>query len=330
VLSELTVEDVRLARQRTSRWVHCTPVLTSSWLNDQVAGNVFFKCENFQKTGSFKLRGAVNAVFSHTEEELARGVLTASSGNHGQALAHAAALRGVPAHVIMPADAPAIKVEAVKGYGADVVFSDPSPAERLKVAESVRQDTGAVFVHPFNDPRIIAGQGTATLELLEQVGGLDVILVPIGGGGLASGTVIAAGAQNPPVDVIAVEPAGADDAFRSIRAGRLIPQTNPRTIADGLRSSLGNLTLSILQRGLCDIVTVSEESIIRAMRTVWERMKIVIEASAAVPVAGLLDGKVTTAGKRIGVILSGGNVDMDTLPWMDRDPRHLQSLCEEF
>jgi threonine dehydratase len=310
-----TADDLRAAHDSIRDYLHRTPVLTSAWLNDHLGAEVFFKCENFQKTGAFKLRGAANAVFSLSETELARGVMTASSGNHGQALAYAASLRGAAATVLMPDNAAAIKVAAVKGYGARVVIADANPDKRLAAVDALRKDTGAVFIHPFDDARIIAGQGTAALELFEQAERLEMVLVPIGGGGLTSGTVIAAAAQQPAVRVIAVEPAGADDARRSLAAGRIIPQTNPHTVADGLRSSLGDLTFQILQDGLGDLVTVSETEIVDAMRAIWERMKIVIEPSSAVPVAALLAGKVHVAGKRIGVIISGGNVDLAQLPW---------------
>lgn len=316
-----TMDDVRAAAGRIEGIVHRTPVLTSSWLNGQLGAELFFKCENFQKTGSFKLRGAANTVLLLTDEEAQRGVLTGSSGNHGQGLACAAARRHIPAYVVMPENAAAIKVAAVRGYGGKVTFASADPQARLKQAETLQEETGAVYVHPFNDPRIIAGQGTAALELIEQTGGLDLILTPIGGGGLTSGTALVAAAHRPPIEVIAAEPAGADDAFCSLEAGRIVPQTDPRTIADGLRSSLGDVTFAILQERLAGIVTVSEEAIVRAMRAVWERMKIVIEPSAAVPVAALLEGKVNAAGKRVGVILSGGNVDLDRLPWIEAEGR---------
>jgi threonine dehydratase len=309
------IDDIRRAHDRIRPHVHRTPVLTSAFFDTRTGARVFFKCENFQKTGSFKFRGACNAVFSLRDDELANGVLTGSSGNHGQALARAAGLRNARAVIVMPENATAVKVAAVKGYGGEVIFADPDPAARLAQARRIEEERHTRMVHPFNDPHIVAGQGTAAVELLEQGGPLDTVLVPVGGGGLASGTALAGAALAPDARVVGVEPQRADDACRSLEAGRILPSENPRTVADGLRSSLGDVTFAVLRRHLHSIVTVSEDSILNAMRLIWERMKIVIEPSAAVPVAAILDGKADIKGERVGVILSGGNVDLDRLPW---------------
>jgi threonine dehydratase len=307
--------DIREAAARIAPLAHRTPVLTSRTLDGRFGASLFFKCENLQRVGAFKFRGAANAVFSLSDAEAARGVATHSSGNHAQALALAARLRGIPAHIVMPENSPAVKVEAVRGYGGRVVSCAPTQAAREQTLTAVVAETGACFVHPYDDPRVVAGQATCALELLEQAGPLDVILVPIGGGGLASGTLLACGFTSPATAVYAVEPKGADDAFRSVRDGRIHPSTDPRTIADGLRTSLGALTFPIVKALVREVVTVEEESIVEAMRLVWERMKLVIEPSAAVPLAALLEGTVPVAGKRVGIVLSGGNVDLGSLPW---------------
>jgi threonine dehydratase len=277
---------------------------------------LFFKCENLQKVGAFKFRGAANTVFSLSEKEASAGVATHSSGNHAQALALAARLRGIPAHIVMPENSPKVKVAAVRGYGARIVFCAPTQKDREQTLERVVAETGATFIHPYNNPGIIAGQGTCALELLEQVSDLDLVMAPVGGGGLLSGTALSCHYLRPDVRVIAGEPKGADDAFRSLRDGRIYPSENPQTVADGLRTSLGTLTFPIIRRYVERIVTVEEESIVAAMRHVWERMKVLIEPSAAVPLAAILEGGIETGGKRIGIILSGGNVDLDSLPWL--------------
>jgi threonine dehydratase len=317
-LPAMTPPDLAAIRDAASRiapYAHRTPVVTSRTLDERFASHLVFKCENLQRVGAFKFRGAANAVFSLSEADAARGVATHSSGNHAQALALAARLRGIPAHIVMPENSPAVKVAAVRGYGGRVVFCEATQAAREKTLADVVAETGACFVHPYNDPRVIAGQASCALELLEQAGPLDAILVPVGGGGLASGTLLACGFTSPATSVYAVEPKGADDAFRSVRDGRIHPSTDPRTIADGLRTSLGTLTFPIIKALVRAIVTVEEESIVSAMRLVWERMKLVIEPSAAVPLAALLEGAVAVQGKRVGIILSGGNVDLGSLPW---------------
>ncbi len=316
--NEPTIEDIREASQRIQPFVHRTPVLTCSTLNEMCDAEIFFKCENFQKVGAFKIRGATNAVFSLSDEKATRGVATHSSGNHAAALALAARWRGTKAYVVMPENAPQVKRDAVAHYGAEIFFCKPTLKAREEELGKVVHRTGAVFVHPYNDYRVISGQGTAALELCEEIPKLDMVMAPVGGGGLLSGTAIAVDALSPNTHVVAAEPERADDAFRSFRAGKIIPADNPDTIADGLRTSLGDLTFPIIKRHVRDIFTVSEEGIVAAMRTIWERMKIIVEPSAAVPLGVLLARRPEFSGKRIGVILSGGNVDLAHLPWMDK------------
>jgi threonine dehydratase len=289
--------------------------LTCASLDRQVGAQVFMKCENLQKVGAFKFRGACNAVFSLTDEEAAHGVATHSSGNHAQALALAAGLRGIPAYIVMPENAPAVKKAAVAGYGGQITFCEPTLRARESTAEEIVERTGATVVHPYNNYQVIAGQGTATLELLEKIPDLEVVIAPVGGGGLLSGTAIAAKGVAPDIRVIGAEPEMADDAYRSLQVGHILPSETPRTIADGLLTSLGTLTFPIIQQYVEQIVTVSEAGIIKAMRFIWERAKIVIEPSAAVPVALLWERKIDLRGLRVGVILSGGNVDLEQLPW---------------
>ncbi len=313
-----TLTEVRQAAARIRPYAHRTPVMTCESLNQKVGVQIFLKCENLQKVGAFKFRGACNAVFSLNEEEAERGVATHSSGNHAQALALAARLRGVPAYIVMPENAPGVKKAAVAGYGGIITLCAPTLAAREETVMQVVAETGATVVHPYNDARVIAGQGTATLELLEEIPKLDAILAPVGGGGLLSGTAIAATGLAPAIRVIAAEPAGADDAYRSLAAGQIIPSVEPKTIADGLLTSLGDLTFPIIRERVEQIVTVSEEAIVAAMRFVWERTKLVIEPSAAVPVAALWEGKLDLSRGRVGVILSGGNVDLERLPWQEQ------------
>lgn len=313
----LTLADIRRAAPRIAPLIHRTPVLTSERI-DQIAGcRIFFKCENFQKAGAFKMRGAANAVLSLSEAERQRGVATHSSGNHGQALARAAQVVGCPAYIVMPTTAPAVKQRAVAGYGAEITFCEPTLAARETTLAEVVARTGATFVHPYNDERVIAGQGTAALELIEEIGPLDTVMTPVGGGGLLSGTALTTHGLLPAAQVVAGEPAGADDAYRSLRAGRIIPSEAPRTLADGLLTSLGDKTFPIIQEHVLRIITVSEAEIVTAMRLVWERMKIVIEPSCAVPLAALLKEKESFAAQRVGIILTGGNVDLEKLPFAD-------------
>lgn len=308
-------DRIRTAHERIRAHIHRTPVLTSSRLNEASGASLFFKCENFQKIGAFKARGATNAVFSLDEVAAHRGVATHSSGNHGAAVARAAKLRGIPAHIVMPSNSTKVKVRAVEGYGADVVFCEPTEEAREEKCAEVIEKTGATLIHSFEDEHVISGQGTAAVELLEDVSNLDVVMCPVGGGGLLSGTAIAAKSMRPQIKVIAVEPANADDAVQSFRAGRRIVTEKKFTIADGLRTNVGEPNFAIIQRYVDDIVPVSEEAIVRAMRTIWETMKIIIEPSAAVPYAAILENKINIDGKRVGIILTGGNVDLDALPW---------------
>ena len=308
--------SIRAAAQRIAPHAHRTPVLTSSYFNTRLGARVFFKCENFQKVGAFKFRGALNAVLSLSDEEASRGVVTHSSGNHAQALALAAQIREVAATIVMPENAPQVKLAAVADYGATIILCQPTLAARESTTAEVIRETGATLIHPYNDARIIAGQGTAALELLEDVPDLDLVIAPVGGGGLLSGTAIAVRSLSSHARVLGAEPAGADDACRSLAAGHIMPVGTPDTIADGLRTSLGELTFPILHELVDGILLVDDASIARAMKIVWERMKIVVEPSAAVPVAALLEHEDRMSGKRVGVILSGGNVDLDRLPWM--------------
>jgi threonine dehydratase len=310
-----TLSDIRRAAERIRPYAHRTPVLTCRSLDERVGAQLFLKCENLQKVGAFKFRGACNAVFSLSAEQAARGVATHSSGNHAQALALAARLRGIPAYIVMPSNAPAVKQAAVAGYGGVITLCEPTLAARESTLAQVVAATGAEVVHPYNDARVIAGQGTAALELLAEVPDLDVIIAPVGGGGLLSGTALAAKAISPRIRVIAGEPAGADDAFRSLAAGQIVPSVAPQTIADGLLTSLGDLTFPIIREHVEQIVTVSEAAIIETMHFVWERAKLVVEPSGVVPVAALWEGKLDLRGLRAGVILSGGNVDLERLPW---------------
>ena len=310
-----TLQDIQQAARRIKPYIHRTPVLTNESLNQAIGANVFLKCENMQKVGAFKFRGASNAVWSLSEEEAAHGVCTHSSGNHAQALALAARMRGIPAYIVMPNNAPSVKKNAVAGYGGQITFCEPTLEARESTLERIQLDTGASVVHPYNDERVIAGQGTAALELLEEVSDLDVIIAPVGGGGLLSGTSIAATEIKHGLRVIAGEPEMADDAYRSIKAGEILPSVNPKTIADGLLTSLGTLTFPIIQKRVDQIVTVSEQGIIEAMKFIWERAKIIIEPSAAVAVGVLWEKKIDLYGLKVGVILSGGNVDLEKLPW---------------
>jgi threonine dehydratase len=304
------------AHERIRPHIHRTQVMTSPRLNEVSGASLFFKCENFQKVGAFKARGATNAVFSLDEATARRGVATHSSGNHGAAVARAAKLRGIPAHIVMPSNSAKVKIRAVESYGARVVFCEPNEEARVVTCADVIAKTGATLIHSFENPDVIAGQGTATVELLEDISDLDLVMCPVGGGGLLSGTAVAAKSMRPNIKVIAAEPENADDAAQSFRAGRVIHTKKKFTIADGLRTNVGEPNFAIIQRYVEDIVTVSEEAIISAMRTIWESMKIIVEPSAAVPFGAIQEGKIDIAGKRVGIILTGGNVDLEALPWM--------------
>ena len=311
----VTLTHIQQAAERIKPYAHRTPVLTNESLNQRVDAQVYLKCENMQKVGAFKFRGACNAVYSLNDEEAQHGVCTHSSGNHAQALALAARMRGIPAYIVMPNNAPQVKKDAVAGYGGQITFCEPTLEARESTLERIRQDTGATVVHPYNNERVIAGQGTAALELLESVPDLDVIIAPVGGGGLLSGSSIAAKGLKPTIRVIAAEPEMADDAYRSMQEGKIIPSQNPKTIADGLLTSLGTLTFPIIQQNVEQIVTVSEQGIIDTMKFIWERAKIIIEPSAATVVGVLWEKKIALSGLKVGVILSGGNVDLNKLPW---------------
>jgi threonine dehydratase len=318
-LAGLSLTDIREAHERIRGSIHRTPVLASETLNGLAGASLFFKCENFQKIGAFKARGAANAVFQLSEAEAKRGVATHSSGNHAAAVARAAKLRGIPAYIVMPHNVPKAKQDSVRRYGARIELCEPTLAAREAGVAKVIESTGAHLVHPFNDERVMAGQGTATVELLEDQPSIDLVLCPIGGGGLISGTAVAAKGMKPGIRIVGVEPAGADDAFRSFHGGVRVPMLNPQTIADGLRGALGDRTFPIIREYVDDVVTVSEGAIVQAMRTIWEVLKIVIEPSAAVAYAGILERKVDVAGRRVGVILTGGNLDLDSLPWMQAE-----------
>lgn len=307
--------DVEKAVVRIAPYIEKTSVLTSSAINEMVGTEIFFKCENFQKVGAFKFRGACNAVFRLTDAEIKLGVATHSSGNHGAALALAGKLRGIPVHVVMPENAPKIKKQAVIGYGGKITFCESTLPAREATLDNVIAETGSTIIHPYNDENIIAGQGTAALEFLGDYPELDTIITPIGGGGLIAGTCVAAKEINPNINIIGVEPMGADDAYQSLLKGVIVPQRNPQTIADGLLTSLGDKTFPIIQKYVDKILTVSEEWIVKAMRLIWERMNIIVEPSSAVVLAALLEHPKEYVGDRIGLILTGGNADLDHLPW---------------
>ena len=312
---QLDLDGIRAAHDRIRAHIHRTPVLTSERLDEASGASLFFKCENFQKIGAFKARGATNAVFTLDDATARRGVATHSSGNHGAAVARAAKLRGIPAHIVMPSNSAKVKIRAVESYGAHVIFCEPTEQAREATCADVTAKTGATLIHSFENENVIAGQGTAAVELLEDVSDLDVVMCPVGGGGLLSGTAVAAKSMRPEIKIIAVEPENADDAAQSFRAGRRIVTQKKFTIADGLRTNIGEPNFAIIQRCVDDIVTVSEQAIVSAMRTVWETMKIIIEPSAAVPCAAIQQSKMDVRGKRVGIILTGGNVDLDALPW---------------
>jgi threonine dehydratase len=311
----LDLNGIAAAHERIQPHIHRTPVLTSSRLNKASDASLFFKCENFQKVGAFKARGATNAVFSLDDATAQRGVATHSSGNHGAAVARAAKLRGVPAHIVMPSNSAKVKIRAVESYGAHIVFCDPTEKAREATCTEVIKKTGATLIHSFENENVMAGQGTAAMELVQDFPDLELIMCPVGGGGLLCGTAVAAKSMHPKIKVIAVEPANADDTAQSFRAGRRIVTEKKFTIADGLRTNIGEPNFPIIQRCVDDIVTVTEEAIVSAMRTILETMKIVVEPSAAVPYAAISERVIDVSGKRVGIILTGGTVDLDALPW---------------
>jgi len=310
-----SIENVVKAYEIVKKYANRTPIHQSHSVNSILNTNLFLKCENFQKVGAFKFRGASNAVFSLSDEEAKFGVTTHSSGNHAAALALAASMRGIPSFIVMPENAPSIKKKAVEGYGAKITFCKPTQKEREDTQARVQKETGAAFIHPYNNFNVICGQGTASLELLEEFPNLDIVIAPVGGGGLLSGTLTYVKGFNPNIKVYGAEPVNADDAFRSLRDKTIYPSVSPKTIADGLLTSLCELTYEIISTKCDGILTVTESGIVDAMRLVWERMKIIIEPSSAVPIAAIMEHPQYFTGKRVGVIISGGNVDLDGLPF---------------
>ncbi len=314
-MSELTIETIRIAHARIKPYIHRTPVLKSSVLNRQLGAEIFFKCENLQKVGAFKARGACNAVMSLSEDQRRRGVVTHSSGNHGAALAWASGLRGIKATIVVPNNAPRPKKLAIEAYGAKIVYCEPNVAAREDAVRKLIDEQGLELVHPFNDYRVMNGQGTAALELLEEIPDLDIVMSPLGGGGLLSGTAVAAKSLKEGIKVIGGEPAGADDGYRSFMSGTRVTDAVPHTICDGLRTGLGDRTFEIIRARVDGIALASEENIVRAMRMTWELLKIIVESSCCPPLGAILEGNVDVAGKRVGIVLTGGNVDLDKLPW---------------
>jgi threonine dehydratase len=310
-----TYQEIVEAHERIRPYIHRTAVFQNQTLNEKAEASIFMKCENFQKAGAFKSRGACNVVFSLSESDVAKGVCTHSSGNHAAALSRAAKLRGCKAFIVMPENSSQVKIDAVKNYGGEITFCKPFLSSRESTLLRIQSETGATEVHPYNDIRIITAQATAAIELLEDCSPLDVIMAPVGGGGLLSGTAVAVHYFSPGTNVIAAEPKGADDAFRSFSSKKFIPSENPQTIADGLLTSLGSVTFPIIIDHVERIITVDEISIVYAMKLVWERMKIIIEPSSAVPIAAILENRDFFKGKKIGIIISGGNVDLNKLPW---------------
>lgn len=308
-------DQIKSAHERILPFIHQTPVLTSDILNKMALCHLFFKCENFQKVGAFKYRGATNALLQLTKNQLKKGVATHSSGNHGQALAKAAQMAGTKAFIIMPSNAPKVKVNAVKGYGAEVIFCEPTLKARETTLNEIVAKTGAIFIHPYNNYHVIEGQATCAKELLEQQPDLDIIVAPVGGGGLLSGTLLAAHYFAPKVEVWAAEPENVNDALLSVKKGFIVEAPNTPTVADGLKTSLGDKTFPIIQQHVYGILTVSEDEIIEAMKLIWQYLKIIVEPSCAVPLAAILKNKAAFAQKNVGVILTGGNVDLSNLPF---------------
>jgi threonine dehydratase len=314
----IDLDMIRAAHERIRPYIHRTPVLTSERLNQTSGGQLFFKCENFQKAGAFKSRGAINAVFSLNSDNARRGVATHSSGNHAAALARAAKLRGIPAYIVMPSNSSPAKVRAVQGYGGQLTLCEPNQTARETACARLIDETGATLVHPFENNLVMAGQGTAMVELLEDIPDLDVVLCPVGGGGLLCGTSVAAKALRPTITVIATEPEEAGDTARSFRAGHIIPLEKTATIADGLRTTIGTPNFALARQHVSGVVTVSEQGIVDAMRAIWETLKIVVEPSAAVPYAAVTEKKFDVTKRRVGLILTGGNIDLDSLPWLKK------------
>ena len=308
-------DDVVAAHERVIPYIHRTPILTSRFLNELTGAELFFKAENLQKAGAFKVRGACNAVFGLSEEKARKGVATHSSGNHALSLSYAAGRRGIPCHVVMPRTAPQAKKDAVRGYGGVITECEPSTSSREEVFARVQAETGADFVHPYNDPRVIAGQGTCSKEMIEDLGALDAVIAPIGGGGMISGTCLTLSTLAPKTRIYAAEPKEADDAYQSFSQGHIVAYDAPVTVADGLKVPLKERTWHFVSRYVTDILTATEQEIVDAMRLTWARLKIVMEPSSAVPLATILKNRDVFAGQRVGVIITGGNVDLDMLPW---------------
>ena len=310
-----SLQDIIAAHERIAPYIHRTPVLTSGSINDLAGCSIYFKCENLQKIGAFKIRGATNAVLSLSPEDTSNGVATHSSGNHAQAVALAARNKGLSSFVVMPENSAKVKVEAVKGYGAEITFCENDIDSRQETLDKVISRTGAKFIHPYNDVEVIAGQATAAMELLEEIGEIDIVLAPVGGGGLLSGTCLSTHYVSPSTTIIGSEPKEVDDAFRSLAAGSIQNNETTDTIADGLKTNLGDITFGIIKNHVSQIITVSEDEIVDAMRKIWERMKIIIEPSSAVPFAAILREPHTFKGKRVGLIVTGGNIELDKLPF---------------
>jgi len=312
-----SIDDVRAAAERIRGVGHRTPILTSKTLDRLAGRKLFFKCENFQKVGAFKFRGGWNAISMLSDKDAEKGVCTHSSGNHAQAVAYAALKRGIPAYIVMPNNSPGVKLEAVKGYGANITLCEPTSKARQTTLEKISEKTGAEVIHPFNNPNVIAGQGTAALEMIEDLGNLDAIIAPIGGGGLMSGTCITTRSLLPNTKLFGAEPKGADDAYRSLKEGKMLPQESPNTICDGLLTGLGENTWNILKDHLNAIYTVSDDEVIKAMKLIWERMKIIIEPSCATPVAAVMspEFKELKGIEKVGIILTGGNIDLSKIPF---------------
>ena len=311
----LTLKDIASAHERICSYIHRTPVLTNNSLNELTGANLFFKCENFQKAGSFKIRGATNTVELLSQNEMDKGVATTSSGNHGAALSMAVTRRGGQTKVVMPHNTPKIKVNNVERNGGEVVWCEPDQSSREQVLADLVNETGATVVHPYNDERIIAGQGTCAKELLEDYPEIQIIVSPVCGGGLLSGTLISAKEINKQVSVYGAEPAEADDAFRSLQNGKILPNETINTICDGLRAQIGTITFPIIQKHVKEIITLSEEEILNSMKMIWERLKIIVEPSCSISLAAIIKNKDKFSGKNVGLIMSGGNVDLNQIPW---------------
>jgi len=307
--------DIESAHNRISNFIHNTPILTCENINLESNAKLFFKCDNFQKTGSFKIRGATNTVLQLSKKQIKNGVITTSSGNHGAAVAAAAKKLGANVKVIMPNNTPKVKINNVQRYGGEIIFCEPNIKARENTLNEMVKESGSTIVHPYNDEKVIAGQGTAAKELLEKIADLDIIITPVSGGGLLAGTSLLAKSINPNIKVYGAEPKNADDTYRSIKNKKIVPNKTTETIADGLRAQVGTITFPIIQKNVDGIILVSEEMIIQSMRTIWQRMKIIIEPSCSIALAAILINNEQFHNKRIGIILTGGNVDLDSLPW---------------